>query len=157
MKKFITIMLVFALAFSTLTISTFAASSSKTTYVKVKKTTYLRYKKAYEANKKLKVTIKQQKATIASLTSENEDQKATIDSLTNENANLKEQLNNMSPNDDIDELKHRLSQQEDINDWLWMSFRSLGITYTNKTWTVPASYPEKFIINGTTYTVIKEE
>lgn len=174
MKKFITIMLVFALAFSTLTVSTFAASSSsKSKYVKVKRATYLKYKKAYKEAPKLKKEIKELKArkpetltetivkTVVEDTSEYDkkitDLQAQVDSLSNENAVLKEQLNNVNSNDDIDELKHRLSQQEDINDWLWMSIKSLGISYSNKTWTVPTSFPTTFMINGTKYNVVQEE
>lgn len=122
MKKFITIMLVFALAFSTLTVSTFAASSSGGKYIRVKKVTYQKYKKAYTNQKKLKLTIKQQKNTIKQLEARNEE----------------------------------LEQQEAINDWLWMSINSLGISYESKTWTVPTEFPSTFMINGSKYTVRRE-
>lgn len=119
MKKFITIILTVALLFGTFTISTFAASSSGTGYVKVKKSVYLKYKRAYNENVKLKKTIKQQKNTIK-------------------------------------QLRESTDDKDSMNSWLWMNVKSLGLSYSDKTWTVPNEFPEKFIINGTTYKVVKE-
>lgn len=171
MKRIITIILTFTLIFSSLAVSSFAASSSSGKgYVRVKRVTYLKYKKAYKDQKKLKIKIKNLQKTIAFkqmdyedamdqyevAMEENEKLEEKIKNLENENAVLKEQLGNIGPNDDIDELKHRLEQQEDINDWLWMSISSLGISYTNKTWIVPTEFPSTFMINGTRYTVRRE-
>ena len=149
MKRIITIILTFTLIFSSLAISSFAASSSGGKYVKVKKATYLKYKKAYNEQKQLKKQLKIAKSKLKALQREN-------DSLQNENEVLKDQLGNIGPNDDIDELKHRLEQQEDINDWLWMSINSLGLSYSNHIWTVPTEFPSSFMINGSKYTVRRE-
>ena len=118
MKRIITIMLALTLVFTSCAFSCFAASSS-TGYVKVKKATYMKYKKAYKENKKLKLTIQQQKATIESM------QKTADD-------------------------------KDSMNSWVWMNIKSMGLTYKDKTWTIPADIPEKFMINGTTYHVVKE-
>lgn len=113
--------------------STFAvtsnAASTTGSYVKVKKATYQKYKKAYKENPKLKKQIKQQKATVKSLRTSLSDTQADL-----EDANS-------------------------MNSWLWMNIKSMGITYNSKNWTIPASYPSSFIINGSTYTVTvpKEE
>lgn len=122
MKRIVTIILTFTLIFSSLAVSSFAASSSGGKYVRVKKATYQKYKKAYTNQKKLKLTIKQQKNTIKQLEASNAE----------------------------------LEQQSGINDWLWMSINSLGLSYENKTWTVPAEFPSTFMINGTKYTVRRE-
>lgn len=127
MKRFITIMLVLTLAFSALTVSTFAASSSKGKTVKVKKATYQKYKKAYKENQDLKLIIAQQQATIDSM-------KASSDS-----------------------LQKTIADKDSLNMWVWSCIKSLGLKYKDKTWTIPASYSDKFIINGTTYYVVKEK
>lgn len=113
--------------------STFAVTSNAASttggYVKVKNATYQKYKKAYKENVKLKKQIKQQKNTI----------KALQTKLSNSNTDLED--------------------AESMNSWLWMNIKSMGITYNSKNWTIPASYPSSFIINGSTYTVTvtKEE
>ena len=141
MKKFITIAITACIVFAIIisaTATTHAASPAKK-YIRIKQATYMKYKKAYNNQKKLNITIKQQKNTIKQLEAKN--------------AELEARLANLGPNEDIDEIKHRLEQQSDINDWLWMSIRSLGISYENKTWTVPSTFPSTFMINGSSYKV----
>jgi uncharacterized protein YlxW (UPF0749 family) len=49
--------------------------------------------------------------------------------------------------------KEKVKDQKSMNSWLWMNIKSLGISYNKKTWTIPASYPSQFMINGATYKV----
>jgi predicted RND superfamily exporter protein len=128
-KRFTAIIMVLCLVFSLFTVTT-SATSKVSKYVKVKTATYQKYKKAYNENKKLKTQIKELKS---------------------ENKKLKEELKK------IDELKQNLEQQKGINNWLWMSLSSLGISYSNKTWSVPKTFPETFIINGAKYKVVIQE
>lgn len=173
-KKSVTLMVLFCMVFGCFAIPSNAATKTSK-YVKVKRATYLKYKKAYQEAPKLKKEIKELKArkpeTIVKTVVEKEefdtseydkkiaDLQAQVESLSNENTALKEQLNNIGPNDDIDELKHRLEQQEGINDWLWMSLSSLGISYSNKIWSIPETFPQTFIINGAKYRtqIVREE
>ena len=72
-----------------------------------------------------------------------------------ENVKLKKTIKQQK--NTIKQLKESTDDKNSMNSWLWMNVKSLGLSYSDKTWTVPNEFPEKFIINGTTYTVIKEE
>lgn len=115
MKKIITIIMVLCLMIGTFTVSTFAASSSGTKYIKVKASTYTKYKKAYNNQKKLTEKIQKKDA-------------------------------------QIKKLKENLESEKSKNNWVWMNIYSLGISYSDKKWSVPRTIPSKFIINGVTYT-----
>lgn len=127
MKRIITIILTFTLIFSSLAISTFAASSSGGKYIRVKKTTYQKYKKAYNEQKQLKKQLKTAKSQLNALRRENES------------------------------LQNELEEKNGLNSWTWMSIKSLGLSYDNKEWTIPSEFPSTFMINGTTYTVRRQE
>ncbi len=134
MKRIITIILTFTLIFSSLAVSTFAASStSGKGYVRVKRATYLKYKKAYKDQKKLKIKIRNLQKAIA--------------------------LKQMDYEDAMDQYEIAMEENEKlegINNWLWMSINSLGLSYNNHIWTVPTEFPSSFMINGSKYTVRRE-
>ena len=130
MKKFITIVIAFALILGACTTATFASSSSG--YVKVKKATYQKYQKAYKQNKELKKELKDYIATVSELTMQLE---ATYD--------------------ELDATQLDLKDKESMNDWLWNSIYGMGITYKDKTWTIPSDFPTQFRVRGTLYTVVK--
>lgn len=141
-RKFIALTMVLCLVFSLFTVTANAASKKKKVkYIKVNKATYQIYKKAYTQNKSLNNQIKAKNNTI--------------------NA-MKKQLT--SKNDQINELKRQLANANaeldsvnSMNRWVWSNIKSIGITYSGKNWTIPKEVPEKFIIDGVTYTVTKEE
>lgn len=56
----------------------------------------------------------------------------------------------------IESMQKTADDKDSINSWVWMNIKSMGIKYNNKTWTIPSTLPDKFIINGTTYYVVKE-
>ena len=85
-----------------------------------------------------------------------EDLESRIAELEAENASLKEQLASYDSNDDIDEIKFRLQQQEDINTWYSDSLNAMGIYYSNNTWFFPTELPESITSNGRTIKVVKE-
>ncbi|MBP5596737.1 MAG: hypothetical protein J6Y02_15225 [Pseudobutyrivibrio sp.] len=172
MKKFVTILLTFTLLFSICTVSTFAASSSGK--ITVKKATYQKYKKAYQNQKKLKTKINKLERKVAIKQSNYEDamdqyeiameeneklEKAYAELETKYNALIEENTNSTLryTEDEYDSVKEALEDAEWQRDWLWNNINSMGITYSDKTWTIPAELPDKFIINRTTYKVIKEE
>ena len=129
MKKIITIALAFTLLFSSFAVTTFAASSSGE-YVKVKKATYQKYKKAYKQNKELKKELKDYIATVSELTMQLE---ATYD--------------------ELDAAKLDVEDKQSMNDWLWNCIYGMGLSYKDKTWTVPEEFPQQFRVKGSTYTV----
>lgn len=73
----------------------------------------------------------------------------------NENVKLKKTIKQQK--NTIKQLRESADDKDSTNSWLWMNVKSLGLSYSDKTWTVPNEFPDKFIINGTTYKVIKEE
>lgn len=127
-KRFIVITMVLCLVFSLFTVTS-SAMSKKPKYVKVKKATYQAYKKAYKNQKTLNNQIKKYKAQISV-------KQNTIEQLKKKNAEL--------------------ADQASMNKWLWNNVRSLGLSYKNKTWTIPAEYPQSFIIDGVKYQVVFE-
>lgn len=132
MKKFITILLTLTLILGACTASTFAASSGGAK-IRVKKATYMKYKKAYKENKELKIKVKQLEKSLA--------------------------LKQMDYEDAMDQYEIAMEESDKLssqNSWAWTCIKSMGLKYNNKTWTVPSTLPDKFIINGTTYYVVKE-
>ena len=129
MKKIITITLAFTFLFSSFAVTTFASSSSGE-YVKVKKATYQKYKKAYKQNKELKKELKDYITTVSELTMQLE---ATYDKL--------------------DAAKLDVEDKQSMNDWLWNCIYGMGISYKDKTWTIPEEFPQQFRVKGSTYTV----
>lgn len=132
MKKFITILLTLTLILGACTASTFAASKGGAK-IRVKKATYMKYKKAYKENKELKIKVKQLEKSLA--------------------------LKQMDYEDAMDQYEIAMEESDKLssqNNWAWMCIKSMGLSYNNKTWTVPSTLPDKFIINGTTYYVVKE-
>lgn len=129
MKKIITIALAFTFLFSSFAVTTFASSSSGE-YVKVKKATYQKYKKAYKQNKELKKELKDYIATVSELTMQLE---ATYD--------------------ELDAAKLDVEDKQSMNDWLWNCIYGMGLSYKDKTWTVPEEFPTQFRVKGSTYTV----
>lgn len=134
-RRFIAMIMVLCFVFSLFTVTANAASKKKKVkYVKVKKATYQTYKKAYNENKKLKKKI-------ASL-----EKRVAIKQIAYEDA--------------MDQYELALEDAESansINRWVWSNLKSIGITYSGKNWNIPKEVPEKFIIDGVTYTVTKEE
>ena len=131
MKKIITIILAFTFLFSSFAVTTFASSPSGG-YVKVKKATYQKYKKAYKQNKELKKELKDYIATVSELTMQLE---ATYD--------------------ELDAAKLDVEDKQSMNDWLWNCIYGMGISYKNKTWTIPKEFPSQFRVKGSTYTVTR--
>lgn len=140
-KRFIATIMVFCLVFSLFTVTSNAASKKKVKYVKVKSTTYQTYRKAYSQNKTLKNQIKSKNNAIKT-------KNKTI-------SNLNTQLKNK--NQQITKLQGDLKSANSMNSWVWNNIKSIGLSYNNKNWTIPAEIPEKFIIDGVTYTVTREE
>lgn len=141
MKKFITLTITLCLIISAFTVTTNAADNKKKAkYIKVKKATFQTYKKAYSENKKLKKKITQLEKALANKQIDYED---AMDQYELALENCKK-------------LETELASQKSSNQWIWNSVRSMGIYYKNKNWTIPAELPEKFIIDGVTYTVTKE-
>lgn len=127
-RRFIALTMVLCLVFSLFTVTANAASKKKKVkYVKVKKATYQTYKKAYNENKVLK---------------------EQIESLQNRVA-----MKQTAYEDALEDAESANS----MNRWVWSNLKSIGITYNGKNWTIPKEVPEKFIIDGVTYTVTKEE
>lgn len=127
-RRFIATIMVFCLVFSLFTVTSNAASKKKKAkYVKIKKATYQTYKKAYNENKSLKNQLASKNSTL--------------------NA-IKKQL---------DEKNAALESANSMNKWVWSNINSMGIDYEKKTWTIPKGMPEKFVIDGVTYKVIREE
>lgn len=133
MKKIITMIVIIAVAFTFTMIPVSAASK----YVKVKKTTYNKIKKQ---NKKYKKEIGDYKATVS-------DAVGTINRL---NKNLEEKEK------ELEKVKEELESQKSMNKWMWNSIYSMGMSYKGKVWTVPAEFPESFIMDGVKYTVKTE-
>ena len=129
MKKLVTILLTFIMIFGTFAVTTNAYSGS-TEYVKIKKATYEKYKKAYKSQGKLKKQIRKL------------EKKVALKQIAYEDAM-----------DQYDIAAEEYEKQKSLNSWLWMNVKSLGLSYSEKTWTVPASYPSSFMINGATYKV----
>ncbi len=102
------------------------AASGSNKYVKVKYTTYQAYKKAYLNQTKMNKQIK----------------------------SLKQQV--QTKQNTINQQKKTLADQKSMNKWLWSNIYSLGLSYKNKTWNIPAEYPSYFIIDGVKYQVIME-
>lgn len=102
------------------------AASKNKKYVKVKYTTYQTYKKAYLNQTKMNKQIK----------------------------SLKQQVK--TKQNTIDQQKKTLEDQKSMNKWLWNNIYSMGISYENKTWTIPAEFPQTFIIDGAKYKVVIE-
>lgn len=127
-RRFIATIMIFCLVFGLFTVTSNAASKKKKAkYVKVKKATYQTYEKAYNENKSLKNQLASKNNTI--------------------NA-IKKQL---------DEKNAELESANSMNRWVWSNINSMGIDYEKKTWTIPKEMPEKFVIDGVTYKVIREE
>lgn len=134
-RRFIATIMVFCLVFSLFTVTSNAASKKKKVkYVKVKSTTYQTYKRAYSQNKTLKNQIKSKDNAIKT--------KNTV--IANKNK-------------EIAKLKTDLDSANSMNRWVWSNINSMGIDYEKKTWTIPKEMPEKFVIDGVTYKVIREE
>ena len=141
-KRFIAMIMVLCFMFSLFTVTTNAASNKKKTkYIKVKTTTYQSYKKAYNENKKLKKKIKSLEKRVATKQIAYEDAMDQYE-LALENA---------------EQLQTKLDSANSSNRWVWNNLKSIGITYKSKNWIIPKEVPEKFIIDGVTYTVTKEE
>lgn len=71
-----------------------------------------------------------------------------------ENKKLKSQIK--ANQNTISNLKEELDSTNSMNRWVWSNIKSIGISYNGKNWTIPNEVPEKFIIDGVTYTVTKE-
>lgn len=127
-RRFVAIIMVLCLVFSLFTVTANAASKKKKVkYVKVKKATYQTYKKAYNENKILKEQIEALQNRVA--------------------------IKQTAYEDALEDAESANS----MNRWVWGNLKSIGITYNGKNWTIPKEVPEKFIIDGVTYTVTKEE
>lgn len=127
-RRFIATIMVFCLVFSLFTVTSNAASKKKKAkYIKVNKATYQTYKKAYNENKSLKNQINSKDSTINALKKQLSDKDAELESANS------------------------------MNRWVWSNINSMGIDYEKKTWTIPKEIPEKFVIDGVTYKVIREE
>lgn len=72
----------------------------------------------------------------------------------NESKKLKTQIKQLK--NTIETMQKEADNKDSMNSWVWMNIKSIGLTYKDKTWTIPADIPEKFMINGTTYYVVKE-
>ena len=59
--------------------------------------------------------------------------------------------------ENAEQLKTELDSANSSNRWVWSNLKSIGITYKSKNWIIPKEIPEKFIIDGVTYTVTKKE
>lgn len=141
-RRFIAMIMVLCFVFSLFTVTANAASNKKKTkYIKVKKATYQSYKKAYNENKKLKKKIKSLETRVATKQMAYEDAMDQYE-LALENA---------------EQLQTELDSANSSNRWVWSNLKSIGITYSGKNWKIPKEMPEKFIIDGVTYTVTKEE
>ena len=141
MKRIISITLVLCLVFSMFTVTSSAMSKKSGKYVKVKKATYQKYKKAYNNQKNLKVQIQK-------TGEENYGLKRQVNSLTNTVA---------AKDQEIARLQEELEDQKSLNRWVWNNIYSLGLSYKDKVWTIPAKYPAKYMIDGATYIVQFEE
>lgn len=140
MKKIITTIIILAVILGGFTVMPKAASK----YIKVKAATYEKYKKAYKTNAKLKKTIANQKSALDAKEKEIKRLKKELDLAKDENA-------------DIYELKSQLESAKSMNQWVWSCIKSIGITYKDKTWSVPTELPTKFIVDGVTYKVVLTE
>ena len=125
-KRIVAILLIMGVLFSVSSLSVNAASKKSAKYVKIKKTTYQKYKKAYKENQKY----------LDEIFALQDD----YEKIYQENANLKEEL---------DKTKSQ-------NSWIWNNVRSIGLSYSNKTWTIPSAIPESFIVDGVKYKVVIE-
>lgn len=143
MKKLISITLVLCLVFSMFTVTSSAMTKKASKYVKVKRTTYQTYKKAYTENPKLKKQISSLKSTIKSKDAE----------IARLNAEINKLNNTPDQTDELKEVQEKLDSANSSNKWVWNNLRSLGITYKGKVWTIPAEYPEQFMIDGVIYKV----
>lgn len=123
----IVLALITALAMNMLTVTSAAAAKEKT--IKVNKSTYEKLKKENKELKKVKKENKRLKKEIKRATK-------TIGSL--------------------DATCSELEDQKSINQWMWSNIYSMGISYKNKTWTIPKEMPSTFYVNGTKYTVNQE-
>lgn len=57
----------------------------------------------------------------------------------------------------IKTLQEEADNKDSMNSWVWMNIKSIGLSYKDKTWTISKEIPDKFMVNGTTYYVVKGE
>lgn len=139
-KKFIVITMVLCLVFSLFTVTSSAATKKASKYTKVKTTTYQKYKKAYNNQKTLKKKINSLNLKLANKQADYEDAIDQYEIALEENEKLTKELN----------------ETKSMNKWLWNNIYSMGISYENKMWTIPAEFPQTFIIDGAKYKVVIE-
>lgn len=143
MRKMIATIMVFIFVIGMFTIPTSAMSKSGGKYVKVKKATYQKYKKAYKTNKKYLNEI-------YALQDDIETREKQIEALKKQIADLQSKPDVSA---ELAQTKEELENQKSLNRWVWNNIYSMGISYDKKVWTIPAEFPEKYIIDGATYRV----
>lgn len=150
-KRIVATVLIFVFVFSCFIVPTNAMSiakkKKKVKYIRVKKATYQTYKNAYNSVPGLQQQIN-------SLQASNQAKDQQIANLTNQIAALQ---NKSDQSEELAQVKEELENQKSLNRWVWNNIYSLGISYKGKVWTIPSTYPEKFMIDGATYTVQFEQ
>ena len=138
MKRFITLTLALCMILSCFTITSSAMTKKPKKYTKVKTATYQKYKKAYKNQKILKDKITDLEIQLAYKQADYEDAMDQYEVAL----------------ETAEKLQTELDNANSMNRWVWSSLKSMGITYRSKTWTIPNTYPESFIIDGVKYVVV---